>query len=78
LCLAHAFIRHKQHSSALPDESWSLDGTKWWPEYDYKLGEPLGEATVSADGWTYTRSFASGTHVTVDVENHEYNLHWAQ
>ena len=64
--------------SALSHQSWSLDGTKWWPEYDYALGEPLGEAAVSADGWTYTRRFASGTNVTVNVQTHEYTLQWGQ
>merc|ERR1712187_1070471 len=54
---------------------WSLQGYQWWPEYDYNLGNPLGDA--KRNGWRFTRSFSSGTSVAVDVEAHTANIQWA-
>jgi len=35
---------------------------KWWPQYDYALGKPLGPGVKGKDG-VWTRQFASGTKV---------------
>jgi len=35
---------------------------KWWPQYDYALGKPLGPGVKGKDG-VWTRDFASGTKV---------------
>ena len=37
----------------------------WHSEYDLIYGEPLGPATLSADGMVYTRCF-TGCNVTVN------------
>lgn len=49
--------------------------TVWHAEYDYKLGAPLGPATLS--GTVYTRKFASGTVATFDSKSGEGNIQWA-
>ena len=74
-------------------EAWSLDGTMWWAEYDAKLGLPLdppmmqqGAAIIGGggggggggDGMQYTRRFASGTKVELDLVRHTAKITWAR
>eukprot|EP00045_Choanoeca_perplexa_P022075 m.8265 g.8265 ORF g.8265 m.8265 type:complete len:393 (+) comp9127_c0_seq1:146-1324(+) len=74
--VAHGNMSYFSYASSL--QPWSLPGLRWWPEYDYPLGPPLGEAVVSADGWTYQRNFTSGTTVVVDVYSHSAKIDWAK
>jgi len=57
------------------DYPWAMRGIHWWPEYDKPVGEPIGMA--QRDGWRFTRSFASGTYVTVDLETGTGKISWA-
>lgn len=57
------------------DYSWTIKGVRWWPEYDRPVGEPNGPA--ERDGWRFTRSFASGTTVAVDLDAKTANISWA-
>eukprot|EP00045_Choanoeca_perplexa_P022309 m.9055 g.9055 ORF g.9055 m.9055 type:complete len:267 (-) comp9352_c0_seq2:44-844(-) len=75
--VAHGNMSYFSYASSEPTLSWSLDGTRWWPEYDYALGAPVGEAVVSADGWTYHRNFTSGTTIMVDIYRHVAEIQWA-
>jgi hypothetical protein len=75
--VAHGNMSYYTYADSGSGLSWSLAGTRWWPEYDYPLGAPLGEAVVSADGWTYQRTFKSGTNVTVDAFRQSAKIHWA-
>ena len=56
-----------------------LAGTKWWPEYDMKLGEPTSPANTLLPGkrWKYARNFSSGTTVYVDIATREVQIDWA-
>jgi hypothetical protein len=47
----------------------------WLPEYDYKLGAPLGLALKQASLWS--RSFASGTRVEFDSSTGNGTIYWA-
>jgi hypothetical protein len=76
--VAHGNMSYFSYASSDSGLSWSLAGTRWWPEYDYPLGAPLGEAVVSADGWVYHRNFTSGTSVVVDVFRHTADIRWPQ
>jgi len=57
------------------DHMWDVAGVNWWPEYDKPLGEPLDVAV--RDGWRFSREFASGTQVSVDLESQTANISWA-
>ena len=65
----------------------------WWAEYDAKLGLPLdppmmqqGAAMIGGggggggggDGMQYTRRFASGTKVELDLVRHTAKITWAR
>ena len=45
-------------------DCWTLAGTKWWPEYDRKLGEPTSPPNTRMPGkrWKYARNFSSCGH----------------
>ena len=73
--VAHGNMSYFSYASSL--QPWSLSGMRWWPEYDYALGAPVGEALVSANGWTYHRNFTSGTSVVVDVNSHTASISWS-
>ena len=57
---------------------WSMGGTAWWPEYDKPLGKPTSPPNTKVPGekWKYTRSFSSGTTVTVDLLTRDVELKW--
>jgi len=57
------------------DFSWTINGVQWWPEYDKPVGVPLGLAV--RHGWKFTRSFTSGTSVSLDLEAQTANINWA-
>merc|ERR1740117_1274799 len=48
---------------------WYYNGTKWHAEYDRKLGAPVGLAEQGAGSanMSWSRAFASGTTVELDV-----------
>ena len=56
--------------------SWSGYDPTWYPIYDYPLGEPLGNATLEADG-VWRRYFKSGTIVTFDTNKEEGTIKWS-
>ena len=58
--------------------SYDLGETPWLPEYDYPLGEPLGEAKASPDNRTFSRAFASGTTVRLDLRTRSAHIAWAR
>jgi hypothetical protein len=74
--VAHGNMSYFSYASSL--QPWTIAGVRWWPEYDYPLGVPVGEAVVSPDGWTYNRKFTSGTSVVVDVYNHTATIKWTK
>ena len=55
---------------------WSGYDPTWYPIYDYPLGEPLGNATLEADG-VWRRYFKSGTIVTFDTKKEEGTIKWS-
>ena len=59
-------------------QGWYYSGTTWHDEFDKPLGRPLSDARQGAGGanMTWTRSFESGTHVTLDVLNHKASIVW--
>lgn len=60
-------------------DCWTLPGTKWWPEYDKKLGSPSSPANTRVPGkrWKYARNFSSGSTVYVDVATRVVEIKWA-
>lgn len=59
--------------------AWNLGGTKWWPEYDMPLGAPLDPPMMSAGAaGKFSRRFASGTAVELDLEAHAASISWAR
>lgn len=62
------------------NNSWTLDGTTWWPEYDYPIGEPTSPANMLLPGkrWKYARNFSSGTTVYVDIATRVVDIQWAR
>lgn len=61
-------------------DSWTMAGTKWWPEYDKKLGRPITPANTKVKGqkWKYHRRFSSGTTVVVDLETRDVTNNWGK
>ena len=62
-------------------QAWSLAGTRWWPEYDNPLGEPIDPPMMPAAGsapanMRYARRFASGTAVALDLRAHTASIAW--
>ena len=60
-------------------DGWYFSGTTWHEQYDRKLGVPLGlakQGTGSAN-MTWTRKFASGTTVELDVAHKNAEIRWA-
>ena len=57
---------------------WYYNGTTWHDEYDKPLGAPLGLAKQGSGtaNMTWTREFASGTTVELDVVQHMAKIHW--
>jgi len=57
--------------------SWYEEGDgPIWPEvFDKPLGAPMGPASVVDNVWT--RSFASGTKVTLDLNHKTASIQWA-
>eukprot|EP01063_Lacrimia_lanifica_P017667 TRINITY_DN24701_c0_g1_i1.p1 TRINITY_DN24701_c0_g1~~TRINITY_DN24701_c0_g1_i1.p1 ORF type:complete len:412 (+),score=99.13 TRINITY_DN24701_c0_g1_i1:71-1237(+) len=57
---------------------WYYSGAEWHTEYDRPLGQPLGEAThgTGVDAMKWSRRFASGTTVELDVGAHTASIHW--
>ena len=45
-----------------------VQGVTWWPEYDYPLGPPLGDAVYDDTTKIWSRYFASGTNVTLGLD----------
>ena len=58
-------------------DRWYYNGTKWHDEYDLPLGKPLGLATRSPGTSVWTREFASGTKVQINVANQKSSIQWA-
>ena len=54
-------------------------GTRWWPEYDRRLGAPTSPPNTRLPGkrWKYARNFSSGTTVYVDVATRVVEIRWA-
>jgi hypothetical protein len=52
-----------------------VEGPQWHDIYNEPLGKPLGPADVVNNVWK--RSFASGTEVTIDFNNHNASIRWA-
>eukprot|EP00039_Didymoeca_costata_P025346 m.13040 g.13040 ORF g.13040 m.13040 type:complete len:394 (+) comp4777_c0_seq1:241-1422(+) len=61
-------------------DSWGIGGTRWWPEYDKKIGTPITPANTKIPGkrWKYMRKFSSGTSVYIDVATRVVNITWAE
>ena len=60
-------------------DGWYFSGTTWHEQYDRRLGAPLGlakQGTGSAN-MTWTRKFASGTTVELDVAHKAAEIRWA-
>jgi hypothetical protein len=57
---------------------WYYNGTTWHAEYDKPLGAPTGLAKrgEGASNMTWSRRFASGTTVRVDVLKHAASIVW--
>eukprot|EP00039_Didymoeca_costata_P032832 m.39526 g.39526 ORF g.39526 m.39526 type:complete len:388 (+) comp9564_c0_seq1:31-1194(+) len=56
-------------------EAWSLPGTRWWPEYDKPLGNPISEAERIGQ-YQFSRNFSLGTKVFVDLDSHSAKISW--
>ena len=61
------------------DPGWHV----WWPEYDRPLGRPVDPpmmpaAGSGADELRYTRRFASGTSVGLDLRAHTASIAWGR
>lgn len=58
---------------------WYYNGTAWHPEYDKPLGAPTSDAAQGSGSanMTWSRGFASGTVVTLDVLAHTAAIEWA-
>eukprot|EP01060_Flectonema_neradi_P017516 TRINITY_DN2439_c0_g1_i4.p1 TRINITY_DN2439_c0_g1~~TRINITY_DN2439_c0_g1_i4.p1 ORF type:complete len:397 (+),score=74.17 TRINITY_DN2439_c0_g1_i4:62-1192(+) len=56
-------------------DDWTLGGFPWVPEYDKKLGNPLGPAQNQSNIWWRHFEHAS---VRVDFEKSEGNITWSQ
>jgi hypothetical protein len=56
--------------------SWTMAGTRWWPEYEAKLGAPLDPPLKKEAGseYVYVRRFSSGLSVRVDVDKHNATI----
>jgi hypothetical protein len=61
-------------------DKWYYNGTTWHPEYDHPLGEPTGDAIqgTGAANMTWSRSFASGTVVELDVFSYTASIKWSK
>ena len=59
-------------------DGWYYSGTEWHDEFERPLGAPLANALQGAGllNMTWTRAFASGTNVTLDVANHAATIVW--
>ena len=53
------------------------DKGPWHPEYERKLGAPLGDAVLGPGG-IYTRTFASGTTASYNVSSGVGTIVWSQ
>ncbi|XP_062522191.1 uncharacterized protein LOC134196979 isoform X2 [Corticium candelabrum] len=75
--LATFLVAAGEHSYFAYSHGWFLEGygLKWWPEYNKPLGPPAGPAKRT--GSVYERSFASGTHVWLDIKQKKANITWA-
>jgi len=56
---------------------WNMAPTEWFPLYDFPIGEPLANATLSKNG-IWSRSFKHGTKVTFDTNTETGSIVWAQ
>lgn len=54
---------------------WNSGPTEWYELYDRPLGEPLGDAVLSADG-VWSRSFKHGVFVTFDTNTETGSISW--
>jgi hypothetical protein len=64
-----AFLIGASINSYFGAGSWACDhthreGVAWWPEYDYPLGAPHGNATYNPQSKVWSRSFGKGTNVS--------------
>jgi hypothetical protein len=64
-----AFLVGASVNSFFGAGSWACDhthreGVAWWPEYDYPLGAPHGNATYDPQSKVWSRSFGNGTNVS--------------
>ena len=59
---------------------WSLAGTRWWPEFDRPLGDPVTAPLQRAKGarFVYERNFSRGAMVRIDVAKHEATIVWGR
>ena len=59
---------------------WYYNGTTWHPEYDRKLGAPaaLAKQGTGTANMSWSRAFASGTTVELDVLRRTAAIHWAK
>jgi len=75
-------LSYFSHASWLKGGAWSLEGTEWWPEYDYPLGEPVDPPLMPTPGSTsgrqFSRRFGSGTAVTLDLDAQRAHIAWAR
>ena len=61
-------------------DGWYYNGTTWHAEYDRKLGAPtaLAKQGDGMSNMSWSRSFASGTTVELDVLRRTAAIHWAK
>ena len=61
-------------------DGWYYNGTTWHPEYDRTLGAPTALAKQGAGtaNMSWSRAFASGTTVELDVLRRTATINWAK
>jgi hypothetical protein len=78
-----AFLIGASVNSFFGAGSWACDhthreGVAWWPEYDYPLGAPHGNASYDPHSKVWRRSFGNGTIVSFGSERTpQGNIEWS-
>ena len=59
-------------------DGWYFNGTAWHSEYERPLGAPVGPAAAGTGlkNMSWSRQFASGTTVELDLLHKTGRIHW--